>query len=71
MLLELLLLVVATLATYAFYKWGTANNDYFKDYMIKSLKPTFLLGNTGQLFFSKLTAVEFAHKFYYAFPDEP
>lgn len=71
MFVGLLLTAAVILIVYTLYKWATANNDYFERRGLKSMKPAFLLGNTGKLLLSKITAVEFANKIYYAFPEEP
>lgn len=71
MFVEWIVYSAITLIAYAFYKWATVNNDYFKRRGIKAKKPLFLLGNTGGVFLTRTTAVEFAKKVYYEFPDEP
>lgn len=68
MFAELLLSVAITLIAYAFYKFGAINNEYFPRRGIKSLKPTFFIGNS--LIFRKLTAVELANQIYTEFPSE-
>ncbi|XP_055306358.1 uncharacterized protein LOC129570685 [Sitodiplosis mosellana] len=67
---EILLFAAISLISYAFYKWATINNDFFERRNIKYLKPRFLVGNTGGLFFNKYTAAAFSQKLYQAFPDE-
>lgn len=54
---------------YAFYKWATANNDYFKKKGIPFAKPTFLVGNSGKLLFRKASAQENIIEQYNNFPD--
>lgn len=71
MLGESLLFVAISLIAYAFYKWATVNNDFFEKRNVKYLKPNFLVGNTGGLFFNRYRAPEFAQKMYNAFPNEP
>lgn len=71
MLAELLLVGAITLLGYAFYKWATLNRDYFKQRGLKSMKPNLLFGNTGDLFFSKISAVDFVTKIYSQCPGEP
>lgn len=66
-----LLLAAICLASYAFYKWATSNNDFFEKRNVEFMKPRFLFGNTGGLFFNKYDATEFADKIYKAFPNEP
>lgn len=71
-MLDVLLLIAAiSLLAVAFYKWATLNNDYFAKRNLKYMKPKFLVGNTGGLFFSRYTATEFYQKLYQAFPDDP
>lgn len=70
MLGMLLLFAAIFLLSFAFYKWATLNNDFFKRRNMKYLKPTFLIGSTGALITNKYTAVEFTQKLYDAF-DEP
>lgn len=67
---EILLFAAISLISYAFYMWATINNDFFERRNIKFLKPKFLVGNTGGLFFNKYTATAFVQKLYQAFPDE-
>ena len=71
MLGEALLFAALFLIAFAFYKWATLNNDYFEIRNLKYMKPNFLVGNTGGLFFNRYTATGFAQKLYQAFPDEP
>ena len=68
---ELLLSAAISLILYAFYKWATANNDYFERRNIKYLKPKFLIGNIAGAYFNKYTGAEFSEKLYQAFQDEP
>lgn len=70
MLGELILIVAVSLISFAFYKWATLNNNYFAKRNLKYIQPYFLVGNTGGFFFNKYTAIEFAQKLYYTFPDE-
>lgn len=67
---EAIICAAISLFVYAFYKWATVNNDYFKKRNIKHLKPNFLVGSTGGLFLSRYTAPEFSKKLYNSFPDE-
>lgn len=71
MLFELLLIVAVALIVHAVYKRGTISNEYFRRRGIKSLKPTFLIGNSGVVLFQKTTAVELANIVYSEFPNEP
>lgn len=67
----ILLLATIALVSYAFYKWATANNDYFEKRNVKFIKPSFLFGSTSGLFFNKYDATEFSDKFYSVYPGEP
>lgn len=71
MFVELLLTTTITLFVYAIHKWIAENNDYFKRRGLKSLKPTFLIGNAGTIMTRQYTATEFSKKLYNDFPDEP
>lgn len=66
---SLVLALIATLA-YLIYKWAKANENYFKFRGVKYVEPTFLIGNTGNLFFNRVSAVEYAQQIYNQFPDE-
>lgn len=66
-----LLLLAISLISYAFYKWATLHNDYFKRQNLKYLKPSFYVGNTGGTFVNKYTPAEFSDMIFQAFPDEP
>lgn len=70
MLCELLISIVVTLMAYAFYKWATSNNDYFKERGLRFMQPKFLFGNTGGMFTNQYTAPEFSQMLYNAFPNE-
>lgn len=71
MLAELLIIAVFFLFSFAFYRWATLKNEYFKERGIKHLKPTFFVGNfVGQLY-DKYTASEFNQLLYQSFPEEP
>lgn len=67
---EMLLLGGVALLTWAFYKWVTLNNGYFERRNLKYMKPSFLFGNTGGIYFQKYNAVEFRNMIYNQFPDE-
>lgn len=71
MIEPVLVLIVVALFSYAFYKWATFNNDYFKKRNIKYMKPTFLFGSIFDFIVMRLTAVEVGEYFYVGFPDEP
>lgn len=70
MLGELLLVIAVLLISFAFYKWVTLNNDFFKLRNVKYMKPLILLGNTGGVYSNKYTAADFSDKLYRAFPSE-
>lgn len=58
------------LLIYAFYKWATANSEYFAKRNIKHMKPKFLIGDTTQLFMKQYTPAEFLDMIYYQYPKE-
>lgn len=66
----LLILVTISLFGYAFYKWGTINNNYFKDRNFPFIKPSFLLGNMGRFILKRQTAREFSDYLYNAQPTK-
>lgn len=66
----LLFVIVILTAIYAFYKWATANDKYFEQRNVKFVKPTFLIGNTGDLFFNRCSAAEYSKNIYNQFTDE-
>lgn len=70
MLDGIFLFVAIALVLYAFYKWATINNDFFKKRNLKYLTPKFLFGNTGGLFFNQYSGAEFCDMMYEAFPNE-
>lgn len=70
MLAEFLAIIAISLLSFAFYKWATLNNDYFKKRNIEYMKPRFLFGNTGGQFIKKYTVAEFMQKLY-QFSDQP
>jgi cytochrome P450 family 9 len=41
-----------------FYKWATANNDYFEKKGIAYKKPTFLIGTAGNMITQKMSTAE-------------
>lgn len=69
MMSTVLLCSAVLLFFYAFYKWATANNDYFKNKGIPFKKPTFLIGNSANLLFRKTSAQENLLEHYNNFPD--
>lgn len=66
----LLILVAVSLFGYAFYKWATKNDNYFKDRNLAYVQPTFLLGNLGAFMMKQLSAHEFADRLYTAHPTK-
>lgn len=52
------------------YRWATKNNDYFKLRGIPSVRPTFLLGNTGAFMMGRHRPNEYLKSLYNAFPNE-
>ena len=57
-------------AAYLFYKWATANNDYFKEKGIPFVKPVFLLGSNSNIFFSKMSMPDLVQKWYDTLKEE-
>lgn len=55
---------------YLFYKWVTANKEYFLKRKLKHLEPKFLIGNTTGLFLKQYTPEKFIDAMYYRFPTE-
>lgn len=70
MIAEVLLATGVALILYAFYKWGTQNNDFFTKRGFKQIDPTFLLGNSAPFITRTCTAPEFSMSIYNAFPEE-
>lgn len=69
MIAEFLLWSGVSLLLYAFYKWGTIHNDYFKKRGVSFIKPTFLIGsNAGFFMFRKQDMIEFMDDVYRANP---
>lgn len=69
MISTLVLVSAIILFVYAFYKWATINNDYFKRRSVKSMKPELMVGNSG-FFFGKTSILDVTIKQYNEFPDE-
>lgn len=61
---------IFALFAYIFYKWATINKNFFTKRQIKSLKPTFLFGNTADVFAGCNHFHQFIDQVYYAFPKE-
>lgn len=70
MVVAVLILVVAVLVVFTFYKWATQNKNYFLDRNIPHLKPYFLVGNTGGLFANRYAIQDFSTYVYNAMPTE-
>lgn len=66
----LLILVAISLFGYAFYKWATKNNDYFKERNLAFVKPQFLFGCMGKFLMKQQTAHEFSDSLYSAHPTK-
>ncbi|XP_055301644.1 probable cytochrome P450 9f2 [Sitodiplosis mosellana] len=64
------LVLVGVMMLYIFYKWATANQNYFVQRNIKHLKPTFLLGNTAKLFTKRTSFAKWLNSVYYQYPNE-
>ncbi|XP_059610757.1 probable cytochrome P450 9f2 [Phlebotomus argentipes] len=67
---ELLLLVAVAFLVKFIIDKGYKNENFFKDRGIKSLKPAFLFGNSGNLFLRRKTMIDFFKDSYFAFPNE-
>lgn len=67
---SVLVITAIGLIIYSFYKWATQNNDFFKRKGITHFKPTFIVGNTADLFFQKVELFEFVRILYSAHPSE-
>ena len=57
-------------AAYFFYKWATANNDYFEKKDIAFSKPVFLLGANSNMFINKRSLPEAVETWYNEFKNE-
>ncbi len=66
----LLILVSISLFGYAFFKWATKNDNYFKDRNLAYMKPQFLFGNMGAFMMKRQTAKEFSDSLYNAHPTK-
>jgi hypothetical protein len=67
---KLLLVSIICVLIYWFYKWGTKNNNYFKERGIKFQAPAFLFGNNLAAFRRKSNVLDFLMKDYFEFPEE-
>lgn len=70
MIAEVLYFTGLGLIAYAIYKWVTLNNQYFTRRGIPHMKPYFLVGNTGGLFFKLHSAPDYVLYMYRQFPKE-
>lgn len=64
------ILVGLTVLAYVFYKWATANNNYWLDRNVKFFKPYFLVGNMGGFMANWYTWDYFSDYLYNEFPTE-
>ncbi|XP_055301643.1 probable cytochrome P450 9f2 [Sitodiplosis mosellana] len=62
--------LVGVTVLYAFYKWATANQNYFMRRNMKHLKPTFLIGNTLKFNAKRTNPVKWLNSVYYKYPNE-
>jgi hypothetical protein len=67
---NLLLWVALLLFLVAFYKWATQYNEYFSKKGLKNMEPTFLIGNSANLFTRKFAMCDLLVHFYQQFPKE-
>jgi cytochrome P450 family 9 len=68
--MDALLWTAIGLFVYAFYKWATANNDYFIKKGLKFAKPYFLLGSSTTFVTQHLSMPEYVSQLYNEFPNE-
>jgi hypothetical protein len=68
--MDLLTLVTIGVCCYLFYKWATANHEYFVDKGVKFIQPIFLVGSNASLVTQTQTLVEMMSQCYSAFPAE-
>lgn len=71
MLAAFLIIFALTLLAYWIYKIGYKNEGYFDNHPIPSLKPTFLVGNTGSIMQRKQFQADFVADIYKKYPNEP
>jgi hypothetical protein len=55
---------VIAVAFYLFYKWMTANYDYFEKRGVAFIEPVFLVGTKYNLLFSKMSLPDLVEKWY-------
>lgn len=71
MISSIILATAVGLLVYSFYAWATKHYRYFEAKGLKFLEPTFLLGNTGQLFLlNKYHFYDFMKMVYNQFSNE-
>lgn len=63
--IEMLIYCAIAVAAYFFYKWVTANNDYFEKRGIPFHKPVFLLGSNSNIIWNKMSFPDIVQKWYY------
>ncbi|KAJ6640976.1 Cytochrome P450 9e2 [Pseudolycoriella hygida] len=66
----MLLIAIAAVALFLFYKYLARNHDFFKKIGVKSMKPFFLLGNTGSILLKRISMGNGILWLYNAFPNE-
>lgn len=66
----LILLIGIALVLFSFYKWARLNENYWIARNVKSLKPYFLVGNTGGFWLNRYTINDFVIMMYNKFPNE-
>ncbi|CRL06050.1 CLUMA_CG019295, isoform A [Clunio marinus] len=65
-----LLIYLAAIALYLFYKWATSTYDYFEKQGISFKKPTFLIGTNGNIFSRRKNFMQLIDEWYYEFQNE-
>jgi hypothetical protein len=68
--MDALLWTAIGLFVYAFYKWVTANNDYFIKKGLQFAKPYFLLGSSTVFVTHHLSMPAYICQLYNEFPNE-
>lgn len=70
MFAEIIYFTGIALIVYGLFKWITANDEFFTKRGLPSLKPVFILGNTGGLFLKQYAAFDYIHRLYNQFPND-
>jgi len=65
-----LVLILIAVLTFLFYKWSTANYDYFEKKGIAFKKPFPLIGSNANLILKKMSMAEALTTSYYELRDE-